>query len=94
MVFRIQLVTPQRSREPIEVEHVTLPAFDGEWGIRTGHMPFVCLLVEGRLMIRGEETHRYRIGRGVAHLHEDLLEVFTESVVEDVAPDGNVPNYT
>ena len=44
MTLTVQIITPDRSLPEYRADHVTLPAFDGDVGIRTGHAPFVCLL--------------------------------------------------
>lgn len=85
-MFRVRIFTPQQPRPPLEAEHVTLPAEDGEWGVRTGHMPFVCLLIPGRLEVIGPAGRKlFRIGAGVARIVDDDMEIYVETVDEESA---------
>lgn len=81
--LNVEIITPERKLEPIQADHVNLPAFDGEVGIRPGHMAFVCLLGEGTLQIKSntEASHEYALKGGVAQIHENTIYILAESVV-------------
>ena len=55
MALSVQIITPERSWDPVPADAVILPAFDGEVGILRGHAPFVCLLGEGELRINRDQ---------------------------------------
>lgn len=50
-VFRLEIVTPDRSFFSGEVEMVVLRATDGELGILRGHLPMVSAVAEGPIRI-------------------------------------------
>lgn len=83
-MLTVTIITPERSLAPIQADHVTLPAFDGEVGIRTGHSAYVCQLGTGHLKIKSS-THAdtvLALRGGVAQVAKDQVKILAESVVE------------
>ena len=54
--MQVQIITPERSWEPIESTSVVLPAHDGQWGVLPRHAPAVMLLGEGILRLHHESA--------------------------------------
>ena len=83
-MLNVRIITPERSLEPMPADHVTLPAFDGEVGIRTGHAAFVCLLGTGVLRVKNTTTADtvMAVRGGVAQVEKDVVTVLAESAVE------------
>jgi len=84
MPLTVSIITPERALPALEADHVTLPAFDGEVGIRPGHAPFVALLGTGRLLIKST-THAdvvMALKGGVAQVVDDQLKILAESVAD------------
>jgi F-type H+-transporting ATPase subunit epsilon len=50
--LRVVVVTPEKAVLDAQAEMVTLPLFDGEFGIQNGHAPFVAQLGPGQLRIK------------------------------------------
>jgi F-type H+-transporting ATPase subunit epsilon len=72
--MRVTVISPERSLFDGEAEAVVAPAFDGLVGIRPRHAPFMTLLGEGILNVRGRgESSRFRVSGG-------FLQVVGESV--------------
>jgi ATP synthase F1 epsilon subunit len=84
MTITVSIITPDRSLPEYQADHVTLPAFDGEVGIRTGHAPFVCLLGMGNLSLKSasQADMVLAVKGGVAQVVDNQLKVLAESVVE------------
>ncbi len=84
MPITVNIITPERSLPPMQADHVTLPAFDGEVGIRVGHAPFVCLLGTGVLRIKSQSVADVALALkgGVAQVVGDDLKILAESVAE------------
>jgi F-type H+-transporting ATPase subunit epsilon len=73
-----------------KTEAVTLPMFDGERGVLTGHTPFVGQLGPGELRFsRGGTTVRYFIDGGFAQVARDVINVLTPRAMlsNDITPD-------
>lgn len=84
MSLTVHVITPERSLPPYQADHVTLPAFDGEVGIRTGHAPFVSQLGTGLLRLKNETQANLVLALkgGVAQVVNNEVKVLAESVAE------------
>ncbi len=83
-MFPVRIITPERVLPEYQADHVTLPAFDGEVGVRTGHAAMVCLLGPGLLRLKSS-THAdevFALKGGVAQVSKKGLDVLAESAVE------------
>lgn len=84
MTLSVEIITPERKLEAIEADHVTLPAFDGEFGVRSGHAPYVVLLGEGILKLKSSANanDQFALKGGVAQIQQNTVYVLAESVVK------------
>ncbi|MBA2479783.1 MAG: hypothetical protein H0V44_03900 [Planctomycetes bacterium] len=86
MTFTVTIITPERSLPPMDADHVTVQAVDGEVGIRTGHAPLVALIGEdGFAMVRVAGQHDYRafaLRGGVAQMLDNQLKILTPNAVD------------
>ena len=84
MTLSVEIITPERKLDAIEADHVTLPAFDGEFGVRTGHAPYVVLLGEGILQLKSSSNanDQFALKGGVAQIQQNTVYVLAESVVK------------
>ncbi len=84
MTISVSIITPERTLPAYQADHVTLPAFDGEVGIRTGHAPFVFLLGVGNLSMKSASQANVvmAVKGGVAQVVDNELKVLAEAVVE------------
>jgi len=83
-MFTVQILTPEKALPLIEAEHVTLPAVDGELGIRTGHAPVVTLLKAGKVFIKhgSQANHTYAVRGGVAQMVRNELKIISQAVAD------------
>lgn len=86
MSLTVRIITPETSMPELPADHVTMPAWDGEVGIRPGHAPFVCELGRGRLEVRHstlpDGNERFVIQGGVAQVQDDELRILAESAAK------------
>jgi len=93
MPMKVQIITPERSWEPIEATFVALPTIDGEVGVLQQHAPYVTLLGAGKLRIEHAQQadHRYALKGGVAQVYRDEVRILAESVVHaDEVDEGDL----
>jgi len=86
MTLTVKLITPEKTLPVVEADHVTLPAFDGEVGIRTGHAPYLCQLGIGPVRVKSA-THAdqtWLIRGGVAQVLNNVVRILAESISEGV----------
>ena len=83
MTLSVEIITPERKLDAVEADHVTLPAFDGQFGVRSGHAAYVVLLGEGLLELKSESraNSQYALKGGVAQIQKDTIYVLAESIV-------------
>jgi F-type H+-transporting ATPase subunit epsilon len=76
--MRVTVISPERSLFDGEAVAVVAPAFDGLVGILPRHAPFMTLLGEGILNVRGGgrgEASRFRVAGGFLQVVGDAVRV-------------------
>ena len=82
-MLSVRIITPERSLPAKQADHVTLPAFDGEVGIRSGHAAFICQLGTGILHVKlAGADERFQLRGGVARVENNEVQVLAEYIVE------------
>jgi F-type H+-transporting ATPase subunit epsilon len=76
--MRVTVISPERSLFDGEAEAVVAPAFDGQVGILPHHAPFMTLLGDGVLNVRGggpSGSTRFRVAGGFLQVVGDVVRV-------------------
>ena len=74
----LNIVTPDHSYSH-EVDEVSLPGSEGDFGVRPGHTPFFAALRTGPMSYRqGAESHRLLVGIGFAEVLPDKVTVLAQ----------------
>jgi len=74
----LHIVTPDHSFTH-EVDEVSLPGIEGDFGVRPGHTPFFAALRTGQMSYRqGTETHSLVVGIGFAEVLPDRISVLAQ----------------
>jgi F-type H+-transporting ATPase subunit epsilon len=74
----LYIVTPDHSYEH-EVDEVSLPGSEGDFGVRPGHTPFFAALRTGTMSYRqGAELHHLLVGIGFAEVLPDKVTVLAQ----------------
>lgn len=77
--FRLEVVTPTRLLVSEEVEEVTAPGIEGEFGVLPGHTPYLTALGVGELMYRRGGEQRYAaMCRGFAEVKHEKVTILAE----------------
>ena len=78
--LRLSVVTPEKSLFDEEVAAVTVPAWDGEVGIRPGHARFLARLGIGELKLTLDgRNESYFIEGGFVQVADNRVTVLTDS---------------
>jgi len=76
----LEVVTPQRLVFSEEVDEVTAPGVDGEFGVLPRHIPFIATLKIGAIMYRQGSVKRYiAITWGYAEVLSNKVIILCES---------------
>ena len=88
--LRLEIVTPERKTYSEDVDMVTIPGADGEYGILPLHVPLITALKPGELRILkgGQETF-LATGGGFAEVMPDRVSILTDAAVRDTEIDEN-----
>ncbi len=86
--LRLEIVTPDRKTYSEDVDMVTIPGADGEYGILPLHVPLITALKPGELRILkgGQETF-LATGGGFAEVMPDRVSILTDAAVRDTEID-------
>ena len=77
--FRLEVVSPYRLLVSEEVSEITAPGIEGEFGVLSGHTPFLTALGVGELMYRvGAEERYLAVRRGFAEIKHEKVTVLAE----------------
>jgi F-type H+-transporting ATPase subunit epsilon len=72
VAFRLSIVTPQRPVVDLEVESVTSPGREGEFGVLPDHEPYLAPLAAGVVeYVASGQTHRVAISGGFAEVTQE-----------------------
>jgi F-type H+-transporting ATPase subunit epsilon len=87
--IELEIVTPKGRALAAQVDEVTAPSAEGEFGVLPGHLPMVAALRTGIVSYRqGSETKRCAVGTGFAEAGHDKLLILADDYVvrENIDP--------
>lgn len=78
--FLLEVVTPHRLVLSQDVEEITAPGVEGEFGVLSGHTPFFTTLKVGGVMYRTEKEPRYMaVTWGFVEVLPDRVTILAET---------------
>jgi F-type H+-transporting ATPase subunit epsilon len=87
--FLLEVVTPHRLVASQEVDEITAPGAEGEFGVLPGHTPFFTTLKVGEVMFRaGKEERHMAVTWGFVEVLPDRVTILTEAA--ELAPEIDV----
>jgi F-type H+-transporting ATPase subunit epsilon len=81
--LKLEIITPETTAYSEDVEMVTLPGADGEFGVYPNHVPLLTTLNPGELRVLkgGRETY-LAIGEGFVEITANSISVLTDMAIE------------
>lgn len=77
--LKFELVSPERLLLSVEIDEVVAPGVEGEFGILTGHAPFLTALNVGELVYKIDGKVEYAaVDRGFLEVNNDKVIVLAE----------------
>ena len=81
-MFLVEIVSPSKLLLSEEVEEVTAPGTEGEFGVLAGHTPMLTSLKAGKLSYRkGGKSESMAISRGYAEVLPDKTTILVDDAV-------------
>src|SRR4051812_11783408 len=86
--LRLEIVTPEATAYSEDVDMVTLPGTEGEFGVYPNHVPLLTALNPGELrVLKGGRETFLAIGEGFVEVTADKVSVLTDMAIEPAAID-------
>ena len=86
--LRLEIVTPEAKTYSEDVDGVTIPGIDGEYGILPLHVPLITALMPGSLKVQKDGREFFlATGGGFAEVMPDRVSVLTDMAVRDADVD-------
>ena len=86
--LRLEIVTPEAKTYSEDVDMVTIPGVDGEYGILPMHVPLITALKPGPLKVqKGGQEILVATGGGFAEVMPDRVSVLTDMALRDTDVD-------
>lgn len=85
--LHLEIVTPDKQLLREEVDYVSAPGLEGEFGVLPGHIPYVSALKTGPLAyVQGNSRKRVFVSGGFAEVQGNVISVLAESAerAEDI----------
>jgi F-type H+-transporting ATPase subunit epsilon len=81
--LRLEIVTPEATAYSEDVDFVTLPGTEGEFGVYPRHVPLLTAVKPGELRVlkNGQETF-LAIGEGFVEVNANAVSVLTDMALE------------
>ena len=87
--FHLEIVTPEGVQLSEDIDELTAPSVDGQFGVLPGHRPMLAALTTGIItFIKGGVATQVAVGAGYVEIHGDHAVVLTDrySTKEAVDP--------
>jgi F-type H+-transporting ATPase subunit epsilon len=87
--FHLEIVTPEGVQLSEDIDELTAPSVDGQFGVLPGHRPMLAALTTGIItFIKGGVATQVAVGAGYVEIHGDRAVVLTDrySAKEAVDP--------
>jgi F-type H+-transporting ATPase subunit epsilon len=81
--IELEIVTPHKRALAAQVDEVTAPSVDGEFGVLPGHVPLLAAIQTGIVTYRqGADTKKCAVGPGFAEVGANKLLILTDEFIE------------
>jgi len=78
--FKLEIATPERMVISVVAEDLAAPGFEGQFGVLSGHTPFLCRLNVGELSYRQEGKRFYlAVSDGFAEVLHDRVTILVDA---------------
>jgi F-type H+-transporting ATPase subunit epsilon len=86
--FHLEIVTPEGVQLSEDIDELTAPSVDGQFGVLPGHRPMLAALATGIIsFIKGGVTSQVAVGAGYVEIHGDRAVVLTDRFATKEAVD-------
>lgn len=81
--LKLEIVIPSGTAYSQEVELVTLPGVEGQFGVYPDHIPLMTQMVPGEIIVRQIDQESYlAVGEGFIEVTADKVAILTDMAIE------------
>jgi F-type H+-transporting ATPase subunit epsilon len=81
--LKLEIVTPEGSAYSEQVEMVTLPGVEGQFGVYPQHLPLMTQMVPGEIIVRQDaHDHSFAVGEGMIEVTGDHVSILTDMAIQ------------
>jgi F-type H+-transporting ATPase subunit epsilon len=88
-LISLEIVTPEGVKLHVEVDELTAPSVNGEFGVLPGHRPMLAALTTGIVtFVKGSESESVAVGAGFVEVADDRVLLLTDRFIKkaDIDP--------
>jgi F-type H+-transporting ATPase subunit epsilon len=80
--LKLEIVTPEGSAYSEQVEMVTLPGVEGQFGVYPQHLPLMTQMVPGEIIVRQDARDQsFAVGEGMIEVTSDHVSILTDMAI-------------
>jgi F-type H+-transporting ATPase subunit epsilon len=80
--LKLEIVTPEGSAYSEQVEMVTLPGVEGQFGVYPQHLPLMTQMVPGEIIVRQDARDQsFAVGEGMIEVTGDHVSILTDMAI-------------
>ena len=77
----LDIFQPQKIRLQDDFDHVIVPGIEGDFGISSGHTPFITMLRPGVITVyEGNKTHNFAVHNGFVTVEKDTVVITCQTI--------------
>ena len=90
--FTVEIISPDQTILKQETNEVIIPAFEGQMGILSNHIPLITFLRPGIITIKAEGEKKYYVEEGTVEFSNNNLLILTSTARDTAHLDKNKIN--
>jgi F-type H+-transporting ATPase subunit epsilon len=80
--LKLEIVTPQAIVFSEQVQMVTLPGIEGQFGVYPQHVPLITQMVPGEIIVTNDGADRFlAVGEGLIDITADRVSIVTDMAI-------------
>ena len=80
--FKLEIITPEKTIFSSEVDHVTIPSYEGEMTILKDHISLVTFLRPGIIKIGEKDLENFYLDDGIVEFSNNILLILSSTAQE------------
>ncbi len=80
--MKLEIITPEGTALSQDVEMVTLPGVEGQFGVYPDHVPLMTQMIPGEVIVRrNSQDQSFAVGEGLIEVTADHVAILTDMAI-------------